>query len=161
MQKSSDLGKYNLTRERQERFWSFVEKTKDGCWNWTGSLNSAARNQGGYGKFKANGKHLRAHVYAWAIFYGIPPEGMVVAHECDNRTCVNPAHLVLKTQKQNVADMHSRNRAHKLFHFSNRQLDLLAARLGVSSEEMTMAVEWLSCQPTLKYPNGRPRKDAA
>ena len=157
MQNRADLGKYNLPRDRQERFWSFVQKTKGGCWIWTGSFNSSKRNQGGYGKFRANGHHIRSHVYAWVIFNGVPPEGMVVAHECDNRKCVNPAHLALKTQKQNVADMHSRKRAHKLFHFSERQLCLLAERLNISQEEMMTAIEWLSLQPTLRFPNGKPR----
>ncbi len=151
------LGKYNLTAKRQARFWSFVDKQPAGCWNWTGSVNSE-RSTGGYGKFLANGYHLRAHIYAWTIFNGIPPKGMVIAHSCDNRRCVNPAHLRVTTHRDNVAEMYARGRAHKLCHFSERQLVMLAERLNVQPSDMLDAAQWLEQQPTVRWPKGKPRK---
>jgi hypothetical protein len=51
-----------------------------------------------------------AHRLAWAEANGPIPEGMVVRHTCDNPPCVNPAHLILGTQKDNVGDMDRRGR---------------------------------------------------
>lgn len=38
------------------------------------------------------------------------PKGLVVRHTCDVRECVNPDHLILGTQKDNIRDMHDRGR---------------------------------------------------
>lgn len=87
-------------------FWQKVAKGADGeCWVWTGS-----KVRTGYGVHWADGKHVKAHRYSYALHYGEIPEGMSVLHSCDNPTCCNPAHLRLGTQKDNMADMVARNR---------------------------------------------------
>src|SRR5207245_7218063 len=98
MPQRETLGKYNLTHKRQTRFWSYVDKQEQGCWNWTGSVNSSKRSTGGYGKFLANGHSIRAHIYVWALFNGIPPKGMVIAQSCDSWRWVNAVHLRWCTQ---------------------------------------------------------------
>lgn len=89
-----------------ERFWSKVRKGKahDACWLWLGSRNHAGK---GYGTFGGMG----AHKFSFVIHYACEPlPGVCVLHRCDNPGCVNPEHLFLGTQKENVDDMIAKGR---------------------------------------------------
>jgi len=70
-----------------------------GCWRWVGAGRGV-----GYGAVKVGGRVIDAHRYAWAVFNGPVPEGKQVLHRCDNRACVNPAHLELGDAKKNRVD---------------------------------------------------------
>jgi hypothetical protein len=78
---------------------------------------STARNTAGYGHGivtigKNHVLHLYAHIIAFEKAWGVRvPAGMVVRHTCDNPSCVNPLHLQLGTQRQNMEDMRRRGRA--------------------------------------------------
>lgn len=75
-----------------------LKPTPAKCWEWTG-----CKTKGGYGRVStANGVRL-AHVVSYAHHCGVPPEGLVVAHQCHNPACCNPVHLMLMTQKENVS----------------------------------------------------------
>ena len=87
-----------------DRFWSRVEKT-DTCWLWMGCLAS-----NGYGFFKYDYRQMRAHRFAWQITYGPVPKNMLVCHKCDVRRCVNPEHLFIGTQLDNIHDMLKKGR---------------------------------------------------
>jgi DNA invertase Pin-like site-specific DNA recombinase len=76
----------------------------DYCWIWVG------KTTGEYGRTFYNGKRMLAHRASYTIFNGGIPEGLVVRHKCDNPLCVNPEHLELGTQRDNVQDMYSRGR---------------------------------------------------
>lgn len=86
--------------EGQQRFWSRVEKqTEGGCWIWKGE-----RSRFGHGRFLFLGKRTLAHRYAYELVNGKIPGGHVLCHRCDVPACVNPEHLFVGTQKDNVWD---------------------------------------------------------
>lgn len=88
-----------------------IPEPMSGCWLWFASYS-----RHGYGTFSARaeyGRVVTAHRYSWAHFYGPIPEGMCVLHRCDVPPCVNPAHLFLGTQNENIADMMRKGRANK------------------------------------------------
>ena len=87
------------------RFWSKVDRSADGCWPWRG-----CRGRDGYGAVTIGGRKLRAHRYSYSICVGPIPSGLLVLHSCDNRVCVNPAHLSVGTQKDNMRDCVERGR---------------------------------------------------
>lgn len=71
---------------------------------------SHMRTKQGYYNLKRYGKTLKLHRFVYEECYGFIPEGMVVRHKCDNPACINPEHLELGTQKDNIHDMSKRNR---------------------------------------------------
>ena len=87
------------------RFFSKIDKTPSGCWEW-----NASKNHSGYGQFRYDGKVMLAHRASYIIFSGDIPEGNHILHSCDNPACVNPEHLRPGTDADNVADKMSRNR---------------------------------------------------
>lgn len=81
------------------------EVTPTGCWEWR-----RGRDWDGYGIVRVNGRSRRAHRVAYAEFIGQIPEGLVVRHSCDNPPCVNPAHLLVGTVRDNNRDREDRGR---------------------------------------------------
>lgn len=106
-----------------ERFENKIFYSPCGCWYWTGTTNIV-----GYGRFSFEGKNHLAHRVSYLLHKG-QLNNLFVLHSCDNRLCVNPAHLCLGTQQNNVDDMFSKNRGrkmsgerHHLAKFSNQQV---------------------------------------
>jgi len=90
----------------KHRFFDKVDSMQAGeCWNWDGTISDH-----GYGDFWCLGKRCRAHRISWEIYYGIIPEGKLVLHRCDNKRCINPAHLYLGTNSDNMKDYIKRSK---------------------------------------------------
>ena len=97
----------------QQLFWYKVTPSDSGCWEWQGAISRA-----GYGFFSVNRKLRTAHRVSYEMCVGDIPEGTgyhgtCVMHICDNRRCVNPSHLRLGTQRDNLNDMVAKGRAPK------------------------------------------------
>lgn len=92
----------------KERFLNKIIISKNGCWEWI-----ARKNKGGYGTFQLNKKPILAHRFSYLIFKGEFFNGLLVCHKCDNPKCVNPEHLWLGTQKENMLDCYKKGRRNK------------------------------------------------
>lgn len=151
-----------------DRFWPKV-RTTDTCWLWTSTIN----HKTGYGMLggprvpNAEGRlvcrPLYAHRVAWELAHGPIPPGQWVLHHCDVPACVNPDHLFLGTQRDNVRDAAAKGRLHvarpgrhkvtseqlpeidRALAAGERQRDI-AARFGVSQVWVSLYVRGLRRQ---------------
>lgn len=101
-----------------------------GCWLWTGALSR------GYGQIwdRDSGRGEWAHRVAYRLFNGPISSGLFVMHKCDVPVCVNPRHLSLGTQRDNILDAKQKHRmAHGASHIRAKlnESDIPAIRLAI------------------------------
>jgi len=130
-----------------------------GCWVWTASTRAAGSGFR-YGQFSYLGYPEWAHRVAWMLWRGEIPVRLQVCHSCDNTLCVNPNHLFLGTQQDNIDDMMKkgrdacvgeRNRSARLtvkavhlirdWHASGRSFRSIAKALGVHRQTIADVVQ--------------------
>lgn len=87
------------------RFWSHIDQS-GACWIWTAGKSKAGYGQIGYGRRLV----LYAHRVSFELHNGPITGKSVIRHSCDTPACVNPGHLLIGTQRDNVTDMIVRKR---------------------------------------------------
>ena len=88
----------------ESRYWPKVDMSAglDGCWIWTGSVGKS-----GYGRINAgghNGPILHAHHVALDLAGRPLAPRELALHSCDNKVCVNPAHLSAGDHSRNIRE---------------------------------------------------------
>lgn len=78
----------------------------NGCINWIKATNGI-----GYGTLKIKGKTEYAHRLSYSLHNGEIDSDIKVCHKCDNPSCVNPYHLFLGTQSDNMKDCYDKGRS--------------------------------------------------
>ncbi|HLO78162.1 MAG TPA: HNH endonuclease [Magnetospirillum sp.] len=112
------------------------------CWYW-----SAYCDAKGYGRVRHNGEMLTAHRFSYEVHHGPIPEGMQVCHSCDVRSCVNPAHLFLGTQLDNIQDMvakgrHSKGETHAHSKLTSEQVSAIRAKRLAGQQIKSIAEDY-------------------
>lgn len=102
----------NMSPKAVSRYWSKVLLSNDSnCWTWNGT-----KRPDGYGQFRLGKKSegfMLAHRASYYLTFGDIPKGLLVCHTCDNRSCVNPHHLFLGTDRDNSDDKVKKGRQAK------------------------------------------------
>lgn len=135
-----------------DRFWSYVQKAAPHeCWLWTGHFF-----ENGYGRLQFQFEHYRAHRVSYELAHGAIPEGILVCHSCDVRACVNPAHLWLGTQEENMRDAAQKDRRatgerHPQVKLSDEQVRQLRDMARLPGMTQRKLAEHFHCSHTLVW----------
>lgn len=126
-----------------------------GCRVWTGYST-----QDGYGRMRVNGHMQMTHRVAYELAYGQVPDGLMICHRCDVRSCCNPHHLFTGTNAENMVDMVAKGRQSSGANRPDAKLDrakvgamragraqgktirLLAAEFGVGKSTVEQVVNY-------------------
>lgn len=97
-----------LSAPFRSRFASKFKQSDSGCFEWVGT-----KDRHGYGMIKVGRRSMLAHRVSKIISLGSTLErNKFVCHTCDNRSCINPDHLWIGSNADNMADMKAKGRSH-------------------------------------------------
>ena len=96
------------TIKTRQRLLASIERGKHGCWLWTKGVTKK-----GYGRLRVDGMVSLAHRVSYLYFTGDIPDGLHVLHNCDTPACINPSHLFLGTNDENILDRQNKDRQAK------------------------------------------------
>lgn len=113
------------------RFLNKVIDTGSGCWIWANKDGKPIKTTG---NFRFNGSIQLAYRASYQIYIGDIPAKMCVCHSCDNPSCVNPFHLWLGTQSENLQDMLRKGRGTAYKHGEIRMYTNRGCRCGLCVE---------------------------
>lgn len=131
-----------------DRFWEKVSVNGEtGCWDWI-----AFKDKRGYGRLSAGSESRLAHRISYQLHRGSIPDKLFVCHHCDTPGCVNPDHLFLGTDADNVADMISKGRQASKDQTTHRgidhggskltELEIIAIRTSIGSSQRSLAKQY-------------------
>jgi len=103
-----------MSESAHRRFWRRVDKSGE-CWEW-----KARPRYHSYAAFRAGGKPVGVHRFAFEEEYGPIPDGFQVDHLCSNTMCVRPSHLEAVTRSENVRRGHASIKAGTVLPFYQR-----------------------------------------
>lgn len=97
----------NSPQHLARRLANGLDSCVDGeCWVWM-----RHRNNHGYGKLTINGRGVFSHRLSYELSIGPIPDDKIVLHRCDNPACINPSHLKLGSQSDNMKDCYRKGRS--------------------------------------------------
>lgn len=139
-----------------ERRLRYTLDETTGCWLWPGEVNNK-----GYPRMWVEGRRMSGHRAVYELFKGPLGPGQVVMHECDTPRCINPDHLILGTQLENLADMRAKGRgtappvhrgeSHHKAKLTERQVREMRARYaGGGVSQRVLALEYGVSQTSIK-----------
>lgn len=137
-----------------EKFWRHVHKTES-CWIWTASVDHK-----GYGQCKGptnTPKTWRAHRVAWYLKYGSIDPNLQLCHDCpggENILCVNPDHMFLGSNYDNVQDMvkkgrNSRGEKHPWAKLTEKQVLEIKTKVAQGLTQESIARDYNICRQTI------------
>jgi len=121
------MGKITLNKKTGQTIRYAVNS--NGCW----ICVSHKPEISGYPRIKCKGVHSKAHRHVYKLYNGDIPESVLIRHTCDERTCINPAHLIPGSHADNIRDAVERGRMHSKL-TKEQVLEIRAIRTGTFTE---------------------------
>lgn len=106
------------------------------CWNWKGFISP-----NGYGWFWMNNTGTSAHKASFILFNREFIGSKYILHKCDNRKCVNPEHLFLGTQSDNIKDCVKKRR-----HINSNKTHCIRGHLYNKANTRIKKSGWRDCR---------------